>query len=546
MLDFDPTVDPASHVWERFADRAECSALRTAESDLSYAALEVRVESLARALIAASGVPGSVVAIECTRGAHALIALLAVLRAKHVPLLASSSAPAERIEEFREAVGARISIRVTADGEWSVASSSAITGKAMERIAYITATSGTTSAPRVCRVDAGVFRAYTDDITAAYGLTGSDHVLQFAPPDFDVFIEESIPTLAAGGCVVVPPWAHAPAVPDFLGFVTEQAVSVINLPSSYWMAVAEHLRAAGASMPQTVRLVVIGSEQVARHLVEWWTASTSNPQLLNAYGIAELAPTCIVFDCDELPHTSADDGVVPIGRPLPFAVASISAPDEAGEGVGHLRLGLQPSLCPPGFIPLDSGDFASEDREGRLYIHGRADLSKLKRGGITVNVEAVAAAACQCDGILGAVPRIEHANGTFVLIVQSTEGSDSVARVEQHLRMAFPEAWLPDAILTADPTAQTAGAKLSSAATGRTPEADLESLIRAVWTEQLGNQVLDGDTDFFDAGGDSIAAVRTCFAVSRATDTNVAIQIIFAHSQLDRFVAAVQTLVASQ
>ncbi|WKX73984.1 non-ribosomal peptide synthetase [Streptomyces sp. XD-27] len=530
----------------------------TAGYEWRHADVVARARELAAEIGATGGTGRKVVALECDRGLPSVIALLAVLEAGDIPLLGSAADPADRRARLREASGAAVVVTGSAAGAFTVAATGAGRPDPWPDAVYLAATSGTTGDPKIAPIDREVFEAYLHDIREVYGLADTDRVLQFAPAGFDVFVEEVVPTFRAGGTVVVPPWEHAPAAESFLDFLEAQAVTVVNLPSSYWMGVADFMRKARRGLPSSVRLVVIGSEPVTRPLIEWARESLPDVKLLNAYGTSELAPTCFVFDCDELPKATAHPDTVPIGGPLPFMRYEL-LPESEADGRGRLQLGVQPLAGGrPGPV-YDTGDLASHESDGYVYLHGRADLTRLKRGGVTVNGESLAAVARECPGVLGAAARLDRHSGALLVIVQSAEAPEEVReRVAAHLKSVLPPAWQPDRIQVTSGLEHAQGAKLSTltaqhagTAAGAPAEAtaeeaaegpELASVVRDAWIRWTPAEEVDAGTDFFDAGGDSIGAVRMCSQLSDALLRKVPVQLIFANPRFGEFVQAVDTL----
>ncbi|WP_069170592.1 phosphopantetheine-binding protein [Streptomyces griseus] len=66
---------------------------------------------------------------------------------------------------------------------------------------------------------------------------------------------------------------------------------------------------------------------------------------------------------------------------------------------------------------------------------------------------------------------------------------------------------------------------------------DLRSAVRTVWEEVLGT-VVDDDTEFFDAGGTSFAALRIIATINGRRGTSVSVKVLFDHSRFGDFTAA--------
>jgi yersiniabactin nonribosomal peptide/polyketide synthase len=67
--------------------------------------------------------------------------------------------------------------------------------------------------------------------------------------------------------------------------------------------------------------------------------------------------------------------------------------------------------------------------------------------------------------------------------------------------------------------------------------AGLRATIEEIWREVLGTDV-DDDTDFFDAGGHSFAALRIIAMLNDRYDHPTPVKVLFDHSRFADFVTA--------
>ncbi|WP_375545349.1 AMP-binding protein [Phaeobacter inhibens] len=97
-------------------------------------------------------------------------------------------------------------------------------------------------------------------------------MLQFASLSFDVAIEEVLPSLLAGACVVLraPDMIGAPGL--FLDRVAALELTVLNLPTAFWHVLCDVMADSGRSLPPSVRLVIVGGSRSARRR---WRAGSS-------------------------------------------------------------------------------------------------------------------------------------------------------------------------------------------------------------------------------------------------------------------------------
>ncbi|MFB7268073.1 AMP-binding protein, partial [Streptomyces nojiriensis] len=122
--------------------------------------------------------------------------------------------------------------------------------------AYVIHTSGSTGTPKPVAVG---HAALVHHLTAAadrFGLTTSDRVLMFAQPSFDVALEEVLPALHAGACLVLPEH-EVPTGAELAELLASARVTVANLPTSYFLATREDLRPVLRDESWAPRLLVL-------------------------------------------------------------------------------------------------------------------------------------------------------------------------------------------------------------------------------------------------------------------------------------------------
>ena len=149
----------------------------------------------------------------------------------------------------------------------------------------------------------------------AYELSPEDRVLQFAALSFDVAAEEIFPTWLSGGTVVFRPDSVLASFAALHTFINEQRLSVLNLPAAYWSEWVGHLSRSGDPLPESIRLVIAGSEKVpADKLARWHELVGDKVRWLNGYGPTEATITSSLYEpmkADNVPGAS-----VPIGQPF--------------------------------------------------------------------------------------------------------------------------------------------------------------------------------------------------------------------------------------
>ena len=128
---------------------------------------------------------------------------------------------------------------------------------------------------------------YTHAVTAEYGLTAADRVLQFASVSYDAHVEEVYPCLTCGATLVL----RSDDMLDgkrFLELCREWQLTFVTLPSGFWHELADAIETEGLAVPETLRTVVIGGEQaMPERIAQWFDRVGNRVRLLNTYGPTE-------------------------------------------------------------------------------------------------------------------------------------------------------------------------------------------------------------------------------------------------------------------
>lgn len=413
------------------------TAVIDGERSLSYGELLAAAGALSQTLKETCG--GRPVAVRLHRGADLVTALLAVA-ATGVPFLAvDPEAPAEHTRSALTGAGVRALVTegpVPAElagfatvppdsgsgpgpasgrdtGPVAAAPASGDTGPA----GYLVRTSGSTGAPKLVEVSGSALERHARTMGEVYGLEPRDRVLQFANPAFDVVVEEVFPTLAAGATVVAAPHP-VPAPSELTDFLAHHGVTVLNLPTPYWREWVAELDCGGRRVPDTVRLLVIGSDMGDGDTARRWRGH-SGARLVNAYGASETTVTCAVWE-DTREEEPA--GALPVGRPLPGVEAFVLAEDGSevtAPGTGELYIGgwclaegylgdaertgaaFVPHPSDPSLRLYRTRDRARREADGVITVLGRID-GEVNIRGHRVNPSEVSAALLRLDGVTAA------------------------------------------------------------------------------------------------------------------------------------------------
>src|SRR5262249_22957816 len=136
-------------------------------------------------------------------------------------------------------------------------------------------------------------------VTAAelFQVVPEDRVLQFAPISFDTSIEEIFPCLITGAALVLRSDEMVDSVAGFLEKCWQWQLTVLDLPTTYWHEVTEELSTGAVTLPESLRLVIVGGDRMLPTSVkEWRRHAPSRVRLMNTYGPTEI--TVVATSCD--------------------------------------------------------------------------------------------------------------------------------------------------------------------------------------------------------------------------------------------------------
>jgi len=421
---------------------------------VTYGDLDARSNRLARRLIAAGMVPGSVVAVATGDIEAFALALLAILKAGGAYLPIDPRHAVDRVRDilldaaprllladagFSEAVvpeGVTI-LRDIADPDLlgGFADDALPVAGDADDAACIYFTSGSTGRPKGIEIaHRGIPLLVGDPDFVAFG--PEDRIAQAANFSFDATAFEIWGALLNGACLVHMPTRCWFSAREIAAFFERERISITFLTTSLFNAlVAEDPTAFGG-----LKHLLIGGEAAEPHAVSKVLNSASPPaRLVNAYGPTE-ATTFASWH--EVQPCDAAAACIPIGRPVRGMILRVvddqGAPAPAGiagelciggPGVANRYLG-PPALTAERFVRLSgeddggqifyrSGDLCRSREDGVLEYLGRID-DQVKIRGFRVEPADVAAALRGIPGVEDAiVVARDAAFGTRELVASS-------------------------------------------------------------------------------------------------------------------------------
>jgi len=560
-------------------------AVLCGETRRTYGELEARVNQLAHHLRRLGVGPEVRVAVYLDRSPELPEALLGVLKAGGVYVPIDPVHGRERLsfilQDARVEVvltrtgladqlagtGARV-LALDAAGEALARESSAAPTPSIgpDHGAYVIYTSGSTGQPKGVLIPHGALANHLEAAQRFLRLEPADRVLQFASPSFDVAAEELFPALAHGAAVVLWSRPGIPAVSEFVAFLRQQRISVVNVPSPYWHEWVIELARTSGEVPASVRRLVIGSERTSpRHLETWLQRGGERLVPINAYGPTESTITACVFT----PTVDATlvTACVPIGQPVEGVEAYVldarlqplppGIPGELYLGGAQLARGYldRPELTAERFVPhpfsvipgarlYRTGDRVRLLADGNIEFLGRVD-HQVKVRGFRIELGEIEAVLSRYPTVREAVVvAVEGPSGERQLVAYITSGhtpAPEPAELRRHVRAHLPEYMVPAAVVLLPALPRTPGGKVDRRALPPAAEAlpsrpeplppstELERQILAAWKEVLGLERLGVHDNFFDVGGHSLALVRVHGLLQERLGRELAMVELFQH-----------------
>lgn len=547
-------LDPAT------AHDRSLPALLVGARRLTYGDLADRVAALAQRMLAAGLTAGQPVAAVLPRGADSVVTLLACLRTRAVYCPLSPSDPPARLTLLLERLNPALvltsadAVVTVPDGLPSATVDAAVlpparAAEAVPGAAYLIHTSGSTGIPKPVAVGRAALENHLTGVAGQFGLGAGDRVLLFAQPSFDVALEEVLPSLYAGACLVAPE-REVPTGTELAELLAAARVTVANLPTSYFLATRQEMRPALRDGHWAPRLLVLGGERLPADALRAFLADTDST-VLNVYGVTEAAISSTVH---EITRDGLTDGAeIPLGtelpgervhvldahhRPLPDGAVGELAIAGAGLAEGYAG---NPEATEARFRRIEAlggervyltGDRGYRGRDGLLYFLGRLD-HQVKLRGYRIELEEVeAAASAALGGRSCAVVLDREAPGgpRLVGFLESADedGPWDEQALHTELSRRLPSALVPKRWARLDVMPRLAGGKPDRTALTRSaaalepaapaaepgeeqpaePADPMTALLVEGWREALGHGRFDLSSDFFRSGGHSLLAAQ--------------------------------------
>jgi natural product biosynthesis luciferase-like monooxygenase protein/amino acid adenylation domain-containing protein len=328
----------------------------------------------------------------------------------------------------------------------------------------------------------------------------------------------------------------------------------------------------GARLPQ-IKYWVVSGEPLPVDLVRRFYGAAPSAVMLNQYGLTESCADVSWYDTRAmLPAFAAGKlpSTVPIGHPISYvefllldeqlqavpqgdtgelfisgsclAAGYLNRPDESAMRflkIAHPVTGEQCRV-------YRTGDRVRLSASGEHEYCGRIDR-QVKIRGFRVELDEI-------EKTLASTPGVEHAavdalgsatDRRLIAWVAPVISEERLAEVNSQLRQRLPIHMIPQEIRCLATLPRTTTGKIDRASLAEPepaqpvpqseyPAADPEVVnwLRSCWSELLGRDVQQLETDFFAAGGDSLIALRLLSRIRTRFGQALELETVFDHSRL--------------
>lgn len=538
------------------------------QARLTHGQMDARANALAHRLIA-MGVGREVpVAILIERGADAIVAILAALKAGGAYIPVEPDHPTSRNHHILTDAGVRVVLTRRAfrdrlpDGlAAEILCLEDFTDPPRvdapdvtihpDQLAYVMYTSGSTGKPKGVAVEHGPLSDHNQTTARIYEMSADSRELPFLPFSSDGGHERWMVPLMMGGSVVIPDgplWTPE----QTLTAMREHGCNNASIPTTYLQQLAEWAEETGSAPP--MRLYSFGGEGLAQSTFDLLSRSLNAKILINGYGPTETIMTPMVWKVQA--GTGFEGVYAPLGRAvgdrrayvldaemMPCPQGVVGEIYLGGTGVARGYVG-KPDVTADRFIPdpfgpvLDgtsgarlykTGDLGRWREDGTIEFVGRVDL-QVKINGYRIEPGEIEAALLTEPGVSEALVllREDGADKRLLAYVTGPDAGDPLAGESLLAALAgkLPRHMLPEAVMVLDRMPTNPNAKLDRAALPLPGQRNLaakgdpagtatEEAILSIWRDLIGAPGMGVTDDFFALGGRSLVALKALAAMRK-------------------------------
>ncbi len=430
---------------------------------------------------------------------------------------------------------------------------------------YISFTSGTTGEPKAVLTNEKPLAHFADWYARTMNLGKTDRFALLGGLSHDPLLREIFTPLTTGAVLHVPPGDLARDPVRLAGWLAGERITVLHATPQLIRLL---LAGARADLPD-LRLVAIGGDQLTHTDAARISRLAPAAKVVNFYGTTE-TPQAQAF---HVVTPAEKAGPVPVGHGIDGVQLLVLGPEGQPAGIGELgRVTIRSRYLATGYLRdgvLDHDSTTARfggnhDEEDRMYATG--DLGRYEPDGAVtlagreddqVKIRGFRLELGEVEAALLAHPRVHSAAviadaGPAELVLRGYAVASgpglTVEALRDHLARLLPEYAMPATLMLLPVLPLTPNGKVDRAALPRPvagppeasvdePDTPTERIVAGVWREVLGLPRIGVKTNFFEAGGHSMAIVMVQARLSTLLDRELDIVDLFRFPTIRGFAA---------
>ena len=569
---------------------SSCTALISDGGQLTYAELNAAANRLAHTIVSHGGAPGDRVAILMQHDAPAIAAVIAVLKAGRIGVALNSTHPPARLRELVDdsepflivtdaasrnlamEIGERCCVVVSFEEHWAKGPDHNLSVLVPpEQVAALSYTSGSTGRPKGVMVTHRQIQHFVSVHTEAIEFSTEDRISLFS----SLSVQQGINIMwcaLLNGAALCPFPVVAKGVTGLADWMVHRGITVYASSASifrnFMKTLEPNVRFHG------VRAVRVSSEPVTSDDFKqfqlhfsaacWFVISLSSTETSNiawsrrlpgdAVPEGRLPIGVVVTKGQEVLILDEDDRPVAAGQIGEIVVRTRYVAAGYWRNPKRTAERFSGDVDGTGTRLVRTGDLGLINSAGMLELRGRRD-DRVKIRGNRVELSEIAEALNWLGGVdRAAVEVIARRDREPVLVGFVVAKSDALlkpAELRRALRTILPDAMIPSSIVLLDGFPITAGGKIDREAlrqryvplhrpdTGAERKTETENLLASIWAELFGVDEVSVGDDFFELGGDLLAAAVVAARIQSATGVNLNLGIFADHPTLSALASVV-------
>lgn len=578
-IDYPKNKNILTSIEEWAASTPDAIAIVCGEKSYSYRQINDRANQMAHTLLA-MGIRSEDKIIVCLeRSADFIAAILGILKSGGAYVPVDPVEPPERMETILRDLHP---LCIVAHGAFKTHSSTCpivnidhLTNKPTDnphvplsesQLAYIIYTSGSTGKPKGVEIE---HKSICDRVfwkNAAYPLNPGDAMLHTYSFIFDGAIINYLWPLCTGAALVIASKEELLDSSALVHLIHKHRITTIDLLPSLLESLLED-RDIGAC--QSLRDVFSGGEALPAEVVRLFYEKCS-AKLHNTYGPTEATVESSVWDCE--PNDKAT--IAPIGRPIAGAklyildshqqIVPVGVPGELYiGGIGLARGYLNdPALTANKFIAnpfgenaqdrlYRTGDLAKYRPDGIIDFLGRID-NQVKVRGFRIDLKEIESALLHMDPVDKAIVMVKGESlhkrlVAYVILSLSMAEKTFFELMKHYIGTRLPAHMVPAQVVILDEFPKLLNGKINYKIlpepkhqinkTILSPEREcsneMERQLLLIWKEILDCDTLRVTDNFFDAGGNSLLAMRLITRIKKHLGISVQLIRLFQYPTIE-------------